>query len=573
MGCGASTKPEKEKEAKEKSTKKDEDVKPAAVTGASDKKADAGASDKKPESAPGRTIMILTGPPGAGKGTQAAAICEALGGIPQLSTGDMLRAAVKAESEVGKKAKDVMAAGGLVSDDIVVGIIKDRVKEADCTKGFILDGFPRTVPQAQMLDGFLGEAGEKVTKVMALEVPDEVLTERICGRWIHQQSGRSYHVKMKKPKSLKEDATPSVENMLDDETGEALMQRTDDTEEALKSRLAKFHAETIPVLKHYDPNVTHIDANKAPDDVWTGIKAKLGSVTAPAAAGAPAPVAAVPAAVANAPAADAPAPADAVPAAAADAPAPIDAVPAAASDAPAADAKVLLRTVLILTGPPGSGKGTQAPKIVDALGGIPQLSTGDMLRAAVAAESEVGLKAKEVMASGGLVSDEIVVGIIKDRIKAEDCGKGFILDGFPRTVAQATMLDGILAETAEKVSSVMALVVPDEVLTERICGRWIHKASGRSYHIKFKKPASLVSAGDDAAPSAENMLDDETAEPLEQRADDTEAALKSRLEKYHAETVPIVEHYEPSGIVIKIDANENPDTVWTRVQASPLLKA
>jgi len=557
MGCGASG------ASKEKSTKKDEDVKPAAVTGASDKKADAGASDKKadagasdkkPESAPGRTIMILTGPPGAGKGTQAAAICEALGGIPQLSTGDMLRAAVKAESEVGKKAKDVMAAGGLVSDDIVVGIIKDRVKEADCTKGFILDGFPRTVPQAQMLDGFLGEAGEKVTKVMALEVPDEVLTERICGRWIHQQSGRSYHVKMKKPKSLKEDATPSVENMLDDETGEALMQRTDDTEEALKSRLAKFHAETIPVLKHYDPNVTHIDANKAPDDVWTGIKAKLGSVTAPAAAGAPAP-------------------ADAVPAAAADAPAPIDAVPAAASDAPAADAKVLLRTVLILTGPPGSGKGTQAPKIVDALGGIPQLSTGDMLRAAVAAESEVGLKAKEVMASGGLVSDEIVVGIIKDRIKAEDCGKGFILDGFPRTVAQATMLDGILAETAEKVSSVMALVVPDEVLTERICGRWIHKASGRSYHIKFKKPASLVSAGDDAAPSAENMLDDETAEPLEQRADDTEAALKSRLEKYHAETVPIVEHYEPSGIVIKIDANENPDTVWTRVQATPLLKA
>merc|ERR1711865_118911 len=97
-----------------------------------------------------------------------------------------------------------------------------------------------------------------------------------------------------------------------------------------------------------------------------------------------------------------------------------------------------------------------------ALGGIPQLSTGDMLRAAGAAESEVGLKAKEVMASGGLVSDEIVVGIIKDRIKAEDCGKGFILDGFPRTVAQATMLDGILAETAEKVSSVMALVVPDE---------------------------------------------------------------------------------------------------------------
>jgi adenylate kinase len=214
-------------------------------------------------------------------------------------------------------------------------------------------------------------------------------------------------------------------------------------------------------------------------------------------------------------------------------------------------------TIMILTGPPGSGKGTHAPRIVDQLN-IPQLSTGDMLRAAVAAESEVGLKAKDVMAAGGLVSDELVVGIIRDRIKHSDCEKGFILDGFPRTVGQAGMLDNLLAESGKKVTSVLALEVPDEILAERICGRWVHKESGRSYHVKFKPPKSLPEG---AEATTENMLDDASGEPLMQRADDTEEALKSRLEKYHAETVPVLAHYEPSGVISTINANKMPDEI------------
>ena len=165
-----------------------------------------------------RKIMILFGPPGAGKGTHAPKIVDALG-IPQLSTGDMLRAAVAAGTDVGKQAKEVMEAGGLVSDDLVVGVIAGRVKEADCAKGFILDGFPRTVEQAKMLDAMLETSGDKVSLVLALEVPDEVLTERICGRWVHKASGRSYHVKFAKPKSLGEGDKPSETTMLDDETG------------------------------------------------------------------------------------------------------------------------------------------------------------------------------------------------------------------------------------------------------------------------------------------------------------------------------------------------------------------
>jgi adenylate kinase len=222
-----------------------------------------------------KKIMILFGPPGSGKGSQAPKIVETLG-IPQLSTGDMLRAAVAAGTEIGKQAEGVMKSGGLVSDELVVNIIRERIKDADCSAGFILDGFPRTVEQTKMLDAMLGDAGEKVTYVVALDVPDEILTERICGRWVHKESGRSYHIKFAPPKSLGEQE-PSVETMLDDETGEPLMQRKDDTEEALKSRLEAYHAQTVPILDHYGPaGIVHkVDANRPPPEVWASIEAVL----------------------------------------------------------------------------------------------------------------------------------------------------------------------------------------------------------------------------------------------------------------------------------------------------------
>mmetsp|Transcript_20738 Transcript_20738/g.42162 ORF Transcript_20738/g.42162 Transcript_20738/m.42162 type:complete len:259 (-) Transcript_20738:193-969(-) len=222
------------------------------------------------------------------------------------------------------------------------------------------------------------------------------------------------------------------------------------------------------------------------------------------------------------------------------------------------------RTIMILFGPPGAGKGTHSPKIVTQRE-IPSLSTGDMLRAAVAAGTDVGKKAKAIMESGGLVTDEIVVGIIKDAAASEECKKGFILDGFPRTIEQAKKLDAMLAEKNEEVNSVIALEVPDAVLTERICGRWIHKESGRSYHIKFAPPKSLP-PGEKA--TEKNMKDDETGQPLMRRADDTEEALGKRLQGYHAQTVPILQHYAPKGIVTKCNANQKPDAVWAEIEAA-----
>ena len=220
------------------------------------------------------------------------------------------------------------------------------------------------------------------------------------------------------------------------------------------------------------------------------------------------------------------------------------------------------RKIMMLFGAPGCGKGTQGPKIVETLD-IPQLSTGDMLREAVAAGTEVGKKAKEVMASGGLVSDEIVIGIIADRIKQPDCVSGFILDGFPRTLEQAKALDSLLAKNGEAVSLIIEFAVDMAILEERICGRWMHKASGRSYHVKFSPPKSMELV--DGKPVPESMKDDATGEALYQRSDDTAEALVSRLEGYRTQTMPILDHYKDKGIVKKVDAGKEINEVWSDV--------
>lgn len=218
--------------------------------------------------------------------------------------------------------------------------------------------------------------------------------------------------------------------------------------------------------------------------------------------------------------------------------------------------------IIILFGPPGSGKGTRAPFVVDNLG-IPQLSTGDMLRAAVASESAIGKEVETVMKSGKLVDDQLVVSVVKERIQQPDCATGFILDGFPRTIQQAIMLDEVLLPL--KVDLVLALHVREEVLVERICGRWIHEKSGRSYHSKYSPPRSLGSK----EISNETMLDDETNEPLVQRADDTEEALKIRLGSYHSKTVPVLDHYKSE--VVWIDGNNYDSKEFMKYQIDCIL--
>ena len=180
--------------------------------------------------------LILLGGPGAGKGTQASFICKKFN-IPQISTGDMLRAAVKAQTPLGIEAKGIMDAGGLVSDEIIIGLIKDRLQQVDCKNGYLLDGFPRTIPQADAMR----ENNINIDYVIEISVDDSEIIKRMSGRRAHLASGRTYHVEYNPPKQLD----------IDDVTGEALVQRDDDKEETVKKRLAVYHEQTEPLIDYY----------------------------------------------------------------------------------------------------------------------------------------------------------------------------------------------------------------------------------------------------------------------------------------------------------------------------------
>lgn len=180
--------------------------------------------------------VILLGPPGAGKGTQAQFITEKYS-VPQISTGDMLRSAVKAGSELGLKVKDIMTSGGLVSDEIIIALVKERIEQPDCAGGFLFDGFPRTIPQAQALV----DANVTIEYVVEISVDDEQIVSRLSGRRVHEDSGRVYHIEHNPPKTAG----------FDDETQDPLIQRPDDKEDTIRNRLNIYHSQTKPLVEFY----------------------------------------------------------------------------------------------------------------------------------------------------------------------------------------------------------------------------------------------------------------------------------------------------------------------------------
>ena len=204
--------------------------------------------------------------------------------------------------------------------------------------------------------------------------------------------------------------------------------------------------------------------------------------------------------------------------------------------------------VLILLGPPGAGKGTQA-RMLEETFGLVQLSTGDLLRAAVAAGTEAGRKAKAVMEAGDLVSDEIVIAILRDRLAEPDCAKGVILDGFPRTTVQAEALDALLAERGQQISAAISLEVDDAAMVTRISGRFTCAACGEGYHDSFK------------APQVADTCDKCGGTDMKRRADDNAETVASRLVAYHAQTAPLIAYYKRKGVLKSVDAMGDIDAI------------
>lgn len=209
---------------------------------------------------------------------------------------------------------------------------------------------------------------------------------------------------------------------------------------------------------------------------------------------------------------------------------------------------------IILIGPPGAGKGTQAKRMIDRLG-VPQISTGDMFRAAVKEGTPMGLKAKECMDKGALVPDDIVIGVVKERFQKSDALKGFVLDGFPRTLEQAKALDGLLKDMGKKLDHVVVIEVPDDFLVERLTGRRTCKGCGYMHHVTFDPP------------KAEGVCDKCSAD-LYLRDDDKEATIRDRLTTYHGQTSPLIEYYGKASIVRKVDGTKSMEDVQSAITSA-----
>jgi len=208
---------------------------------------------------------------------------------------------------------------------------------------------------------------------------------------------------------------------------------------------------------------------------------------------------------------------------------------------------------IILLGPPGAGKGTQAKRMIERYG-IPQISTGDMLRAALKAGTPLGLEAKKYMDKGALVPDAVVVGLVKERIQEDDCRKGYMLDGFPRNVSQAETMDGMLKELGQKIDHVVCIEVPDQELIQRLTGRRTCRECGAGYHVMFDPPKK-------------DGVCDKCGGQLYQRDDDNEATVTSRLKVYADQTKPLIEYYEKQGKLRKVDGMGSIDEIFERIKA------
>lgn len=439
--------------------------------------------------------IALIGPSGAGKGTHVDYL-EQQFGLIHVSTGELFRRNLRDATALGLVARKYMDAGELVPDEITEAMMEEWLRRTERGKGILFDGFPRTEYQARFLDDLFGAMGDSLDALIYLEVDDDVVVERLAGRVICGNCEATYHLTF---------SPPASEGRCD-RCGSALYHRPDDTPELIRTRLKVFHRATAPLLDYVGGSgrLVVIDGAGDTDSVRANLSGAMDSIVR-----------------------------GEVPAAAAG---DIERIRAGAVSAPAA--AVPARLDIVLLGGPGSGKGTQAEQLSKTLD-VPHIATGDLFRENLRNETELGKLAKTFMNRGELVPDDVTEAMVEERLARPDAERGFILDGFPRTVPQAEALTEMLTDAGRRLAGVIYIMVSDDEIVNRLSGRLICRACQSPFHTQFKPPAKAGTC-------------DHCAGELYQRDDDNPDTIRQRLKTFHGQTAPLADYYASAGLLHEV---------------------
>jgi adenylate kinase len=458
--------------------------------------------------------IALIGPSGSGKGTQADRIASQFDWL-HISTGDLFRESLDKRTALGLLGQRYMSRGELVPDDVVDAMIEEWLLKIRPEKEVVFDGFPRTRYQAEFLDALLEKMNRHLQAVIYLKVSDAEILHRLPGRLICRTCQNPYHTKYR---------PPAREGICDKCRG-PLYHREDDTSEIIRNRLKVSHRVTGPLADFYQRTnrLIIVDGEGSIQEVSNKIIAALDAVQRRSAL-----------------------------AATREETEQIQALKGEVTALTPEQAPPGLNIVLL--GGPGSGKGTQAEQLRNSLK-LPHIATGDLFRENLKNQTDLGKLAKSYMDRGELVPDDVTESMVRERLSRPDTEKGFILDGFPRTVGQAEALTEIITEMQRRIDTVLHIKVSDEEIVNRLSGRLICRNCQTPFHKMFKPPK-------------EEGVCDVCGGELYQRDDDNPATIRARLKTYHGQTSPLIDYYSHAGLLTEIEGEGDVSDVTSRTMAA-----
>jgi adenylate kinase len=457
--------------------------------------------------------IALIGPAGAGKGTCAGRLAAEYNFL-RLVTGDLFRSNVQKRTALGMMAQSYILRGELVPDELVDSMIENDLRLIGPTQAILFDGFPRTISQAEFLDSLYQETGRKLELVIYLAAKDEIINERLDGRLFCHRCHTPYHPEF----------NPPTQPGRCDRCGGDLYHRVDDTPTINNNRLHAFRRRALPVLQYYQNSnrLIIIDANQRIEAVYrAAAQAVEAARQVQLQAVRPPDLAELEITLAES---------------------------AVSPPAPAVDTGL----DLIFIGAPGSGKGTHARTLCQALN-LSHIASGDLFRDNLKRETDLGKLAQAFIERGDLVPDDITESMIRRRLKDPDTQHGFVLDGFPRTLAQAEALTDILNSLGRRLDGAIYLKVSDEIVIDRLAGRLMCRQCQASYHLQYRPPRTAGCC-------------DLCGGELYQREDDKPETIHARLRTYHRQTAPVIDYYQRGGRLIEVDGEGELTIIAERIQ-------